>query len=413
MGRRSAHVFFTQMQQPAPRGMEAGCLVLFSLPFLLAGLFVMGLGLSSFVAYFRSAHWDPVPATVQSVDLKESRGSKGGRSYSVECSYTYEYEGRVFRGTRVGLEQYKSSDGSHVRRYNELRDAQLNHQTVTALVNPLEPTEALLYREVTPTALMTIPFGFVFAAVGGGMGFGSLWSWRKSRILRRRRSADPDRPWTHEEKWPSFESRSASWQGIALLWAVAATALSFTGSMLAMVMSSSNRPLIAVVVVGAFFTGALALFGWTFYVTAAYLKYGRSRLLFPQMPLVPGGIYDCSLIVNRMLVGDAPIFVTVRCVEAFTTGSGKQRKTVKKNVFESTTELDRRMIDAFDRRIPLVVEVPTGFPQRVFEGNPTYSWELEVKAEEPGVDFKAVFELPVFEVADRSLVQPRSTLVMG
>ena len=45
--------------------------------------------------------------------------------------------------------------------------------------------------------------------------------------------------------------------------------------------------------------------------------------------------------------------------------------------------------------------------------NPSVGWTLSVKAATPGVDFGAEFDVPVFNVADESLIERRPEAEKG
>jgi hypothetical protein len=47
--------------------------------------------------------------------------------------------------------------------------------------------------------------------------------------------------------------------------------------------------------------------------------------------------------------------------------------------------------------IPLSFDLPSGGKSTNLESLPCYYWEIEVTADTPGVDYNAVFILPVYE----------------
>ncbi len=114
--------------------------------------------------------WQSAQATINAVELIKSRGSKGGTTYAVKASYTYSFAGRSFNSTRLGLNEGSSTDNIgdwHQTWYQTLTDAKTNEQTVPVWVNPDQPEQALLDRNVRwPMVLFQLPFALLFTAVG-------------------------------------------------------------------------------------------------------------------------------------------------------------------------------------------------------------------------------------------------------
>ncbi len=70
----------------AQKQLSSKWLVLFGMPFLLAGLGVTGWGVHAWMLYAASGSWQRVPATVQSVEFVEHSDSDGD-TYSVKATY--------------------------------------------------------------------------------------------------------------------------------------------------------------------------------------------------------------------------------------------------------------------------------------------------------------------------------------
>jgi Protein of unknown function (DUF3592) len=136
--------------------------------------------------------WQSAQATINDVDLIKSRGSKGGTTYAVKAKYAYSFAGRSFNSTRLGLNEGSSTDNIgdwHQTWYQKLTDAKNNERTVLVWVNPDQPEQALLDRDVRwPMVLFRLPFALLFTAVGASAAtvfvfllvdlpvpFGSLW----------------------------------------------------------------------------------------------------------------------------------------------------------------------------------------------------------------------------------------------
>lgn len=113
--------------------------------------------------WFRSANWDVVRATVQSVELDEDEGTA-----HVECRYTYRYEGRNFNGERAGIYTMSDNVGSyHWDLHQRISAAKGVADGIDCYVNPDEPSQSMLDRTFRPGMMI---FKLVFAVAFGSIG---------------------------------------------------------------------------------------------------------------------------------------------------------------------------------------------------------------------------------------------------
>ena len=142
-------------------------LILFGGIFLLAGLGVMVFGpLDTLYQHVRSSDWVQVPATLESVSLKTHRGDDS-YTYSVSASYRYSVNGHSYYNTRVGYDTGSDNIGDYhddlVWRLERARDA----GTLRAWVNPDDPSESQLVRDLRWNKIgFMLLFGFIFAVIG-------------------------------------------------------------------------------------------------------------------------------------------------------------------------------------------------------------------------------------------------------
>ena len=57
------------------KSLSGGCLALFGLPFLAAGLFMSGLYFYGYAKWWAAQSWEEVPCWIESAELKRSSGS--------------------------------------------------------------------------------------------------------------------------------------------------------------------------------------------------------------------------------------------------------------------------------------------------------------------------------------------------
>jgi hypothetical protein len=128
-------------------------------------------------------------------------------------------------------------------------------------------------------------------------------------------------------------------------------------------------------------------------------KYGRSRLRFGSFPFYLGRTLDVRFSTRRPIGSFEKMTFTLRCIEERTevrrTSKGTSTQTVcdqiwaDERVFESSWALQ-------DGEVPVSFRLPEGDYTTCLVEAPARYWELEVAAVTPGLDFGAVFPVPVY-----------------
>ena len=114
-------------------------LVFFSFGLGIFGIF-SGPTISS---YNNSANWVEVPATVRFLKLNTGRGRKP--TYIVEGNYSYDFDGVKYRSDRISNYQIRDNSDFWPDLLEWLRAEQKSRELM-ALVDPKDPTQAVLYR---------------------------------------------------------------------------------------------------------------------------------------------------------------------------------------------------------------------------------------------------------------------------
>lgn len=144
---------------------------LFGLPFFAAGLFFCWIGgLQPLVKVVQSSSWPQVPCQITSSGL-ESHTSDGSTTYQVAIQFRYSYESRDFTGGA-----YDFSSGASSGRSGKQRIVARYPVGAEALcrVNPANPEEAVLSRDIPGMVWFAIPFSSIFILVGLGIMAASL-----------------------------------------------------------------------------------------------------------------------------------------------------------------------------------------------------------------------------------------------
>jgi hypothetical protein len=144
---------------------------LFGLPFFLMGAFFCWMGgLQPLVKIVDSGSWPEVPCVITHSEV-ESNYSSDGTTYRVKIQFRYSYQGREYSGGAFDFGSGFSSGSKGKRRIVSRYPVGL--ETV-CLVNPANPEEAVLTRNIPGLVLFAIPFSSIFMLVGLGIMAASL-----------------------------------------------------------------------------------------------------------------------------------------------------------------------------------------------------------------------------------------------
>ena len=144
--------------------------VLFGLPFLVAGLAVLVLSpLDTLRLHWLSGNWAQVPATLHNIDVVSSRGSDS-TTYRIVGSYSYSFSGQRYQNSRISYDTGSDNIGrDHHSIVSRIQQRQ-QRGALTAWVNPADPQQAFLVRELRwKKLLFSTVFGMIFAGIGGAM----------------------------------------------------------------------------------------------------------------------------------------------------------------------------------------------------------------------------------------------------
>lgn len=251
-----------------------------------------------------------------------------------------------------------------------------------------------------PPWLLSV-FGSVFAFAGLGLASAGIAGMWRARAARVRKEAHPMEPWYWDHPWDSRWSEAGGIGPAIQGFLMSAFLSAFLSMFNWWAFFSDEGPLPVKIFVALFDLMPLIVLLGAFYSLFQYLKYGKSRLYFARFPFRPGNSIEAGLVAGRRIAKAPSLLLTLRYIEqvAETTGTGKNRSTtqVLYCLHEIKQELSANQYDASsDTGIPINIRLPAGDYANRLLGTPRRYWELEVKAETPGIDYAARFLLPVY-----------------
>lgn len=163
--------------------------------FPLLGVLLLTLGTVGTISYgvlplfdaVRSRNWLPVTATLEAVTMEPPTSMLRPPLDRVSVRYRYVYDKAEYVGGRLDPQ-----DGLYTHRRSKHVVDHLHGRTeVEVWVNPSNPREALVYREVRAgVALFALP-AFAMAVAGGISLFAGMLAWNNVPLSVRRRDSEP------------------------------------------------------------------------------------------------------------------------------------------------------------------------------------------------------------------------------
>ncbi|HUS38130.1 MAG TPA: DUF3592 domain-containing protein [Pirellulales bacterium] len=265
-------------------------LVLFSLPFASVGVIA---AVSIFWAVWSwndMQSWDERSATILQVELETNRGSDS-TTHRVTARYEYEYSDVKYTSTRVGIHSFSDNVGRfHQRAADELNRYRKSREPFPCYVDPANPNESILYRNLRFEILgfMSL-FAVLFGSVGFGLLFWSVFSVKLEQQENKLVAEFPDQPWKQKPAWADGKVHSSNKRvllaalGFAAFWnLVSAPVLFFVP---AEVRQGNYLALLALI----FPAVGLGLAIWAVRCLLQWLKYRDSVFEMASVPGVIGG----------------------------------------------------------------------------------------------------------------------------
>ncbi len=354
------------------------------------------------LTYLDAQSWVETPAQILKTKLNVSRGKS--TSYQVVADYVYEFGGRKYQGSRVGLTGGADNIGSFQQdAYRELSQHQKSKKPFRCFVNPRQPAEALLYRQLRwEMAAFQMIFVLVFGAVGFGLLIGALTSLSSQRAVARLAAEHPDSPWMWKADWAAGRIVSSTRKTmvaslvIALFWNVVTLPLWFV--LPGEIIDRRNGWALLGLIFPAI---GLLLIWWAIYCLLRWRKFGKSEFQMADVPGVIGGQLAGVIRTSAKIRPEDGFHLHLRCVRRVTTGSGKQRTTSESVRWEAGQTVMHELLEdqAELSAIPVVFPIPGDcWPSDSVNADDQTVWRLTASARVPGIQYSATFEVPVFSI---------------
>lgn len=373
---------------------------LFGLPFFLGGAWATWSMISSLTGWLLMRSWHAVPAQVIEGGYKTHSGD--GTTYEAYGRFAYDYNGIRYEATRVAIDDGADNIGHfHEELGDRLEQAARTGQTIDAFVNPENPAEAVVNRDMRWGL-----FGFksVFALAFGGVGIVLMFASTRKEKPTPMASANPDKVWFQNPDWQtnaiSSNSKGAMYffWGFAALWNLISMPLPFL--MLEEVLEKENYPALLALL---FPMAGIFLIYKAVQRTMEWKRFGEAEVVLNPFPAAIGGQAGGTIELNMPYDPGVKFILTLTCAYSYESGSGKNRSR-REDIKWQDTVTAHTEIGLYGTRIVFAFDVPEGLPQSDTgnRGSSYHLWRLHLRADIEGVDLDRSYEIPAYPTREKS-----------
>lgn len=373
-------------------------LLLFCLPFAGVGLGFLFLSvIPSLYEWQQMKSWPQVQAQLLDARLNTS---SDGDTYKVIARYSYRYQMVDYTSDRVAIMSGSDNIGRfHQDLAAELEYALNNRLPVPAWVNPDDPSDAVLNRDMRWSML---GFKMIFVLIFGGVGIGLMVATLTAKTGVTDHPESTAKPWLGQQEWASNQITCKAKNNIWFMWAFALfwnlVSLPATSAIPEEFASGNKLILIALMfpLVGIYLLVLAIKF------TLSWRRFGQLTLTLDPYPGSIGGQVGGTLEVPVTYYSQQRFSVSLQCVHSYETGSGKNRSRHENILWQASGLAHTQPSPTSGTLLAICFDVPADLPASEPHSRNYRFWRLDLNADLPGIDLHRQFEVPVFATAEKS-----------
>lgn len=337
--------------------------------------------------------WPQVSARLQHAELViDSSGSS--TTYSTNARYLYQYQGKQYTGERVAIMDGSDNIGDfQLNLGHELTEAWRKQQPVPAWVNPANPADAVLNRDMH---WGMVGFLMIFVLLFGSLGIGLSCSALSNLLHDPLLAIRARKPWLGQQR-ASPEVKCNSHGGLWLIWllTLAWNLLSLLGVIaIPRELAAGNYFFLLILVFPLI--GVYLLYEATRF-TLDWRRYGPLTLRLHPYPAVIGGQVGGTLELPFAYNNQQRFHVRLQCVHSYKTTGPERKSHLTQAVLWQTQGLAQSQASPQGgTRLSLGFDIPDNLPASEPASLDYRFWRLELAARLPGVDLRREFTIPVF-----------------
>lgn len=253
-------------------------------------------------------------------------------------------------------------------------------------------------------------FASVFAIIGAGLIFGSLYGYSRQKQQAERELANPHSRWLWRQDWAAGRVESKNKASARGMWIVAVLVnmLSLPVSLAGIFQALKTQNPKYFILAAFEIVGLIALIA-AIRATIRFERFGKTYFEMNSLPFSPGNRVAGSIHVQLPPDATHGVDLKLTCLRRVITNSGNNRVTQQVPLWEDSKNVPAASLV----RGPLdtLVAVDFAIPGEAFQTdhdnfNDQVLWLLKANADVPGVDYSDEFEIPVFSSTVSAAVSP-------
>jgi hypothetical protein len=255
----------------------------------------------------------------------------------------------------------------------------------------------------TEPGWMAIAFGSIFFICGMGLILAALFSIPRLTRQNRTQAENPGSPWMWRSDWAegrcNSKTRSTSVSAwiIALLWNLVSCPIFY------FVPAETYRrnPLTLLALI--FPIVGVCLLVWAIRETLASFEFGKTYFQMTDVPIAVGRELRGAIQARFPTKPEHGIRLKLSCVNIVSSRCGKDQTTRESILWrdEHTVPPQGLYASPVGTTIPVTFDIPLDArPTDSTDPHNAIAWLLQAEADVPGVDYKDIFEIPVFRTKD-------------
>ena len=374
---------------------------LFALPFFAVGVWMLWSISSTLYDSWQMQDWVQVEATVIRGGY-ETKSGDDSDTYKAYAIYTYTYAGQRFKNDRVALSGGGDNIGDYQRETGrKLANAAANGEAISVYVNPEEPAESIIDRDVRWGLL---GFKSIFLLVFGGIGLGLfILVWRTPPEKDKSLPEYKESPWLLNDNWQTPTIRSASKTAMWGAWAFAVFWILISAALPFLIYEEVAEKENYLALVGLLFPLiGIGLLVWAIRRTREWTRFGAAPVTLDPFPGSIGGHVGGTIDLNLPFDASTQFQLTLTNIHSYMSGSGDDRSRKEKAAWQDAL-VAHAAPGGKGTRLTFRFDVPEGLDAADADKDDSYyAWRLNLKAELDGTDLDRDYDIPVYATAQVS-----------
>ncbi len=198
--------------------------------------------------------------------------------------------------------------------------------------------------------------------------------------------------------WAKGQIQAIGLTPVIILWVASIVWCLTFGVSFIKFLSNADATIGQKIILGIFSLGAIPFIYFAIRFTIRYFRYGKSWCVIDGKAGVIGKSISGKIRTTKEIKTSGDYKITLQCIDSYSTGTGKNSATHSRVEFQASQSIcsaGKRSKTGIPFSLPLPTYPPeTGCPL----ARGAINWQLKIEAPTTGVDYMAMFIVPVFKI---------------